>query len=240
MISCSCQGLHGCVPVAPSSASCRAASANRRERASRCLATASGKLSPRPERIPISDLISSPATASASTASSWAAERSSSKRWSSDSARGSRIANSSSSPTVKSVEASKTSLTLGMSSMDEVSGEVEIERVEQVHGRARGVDGHLGRDLQQGFRVVEDDLDAGLDEVVGHLLRRLGRHREHANHDVLLADHLLEVVVWPHLQPLADLAPDLAGVLVEQRHDPEAVVREDVRAGDGLAKVARP
>src|SRR5215207_11163810 len=179
MISCCCQGLHGCVPVAPSSASWRAAIANSRVRASRCLATASAKFSPRPERISISDLISSPATDSARTGSSCAADRSSSKRWSSEWVRGSRIANSSSSPTVKSVEASKTSLTLGMSSMDEVSGEVEVERVEQVHGGARGVDRDLGWNLQQGFRVVEDDLDAGVDEVVGHLLRRLGWHRKH-------------------------------------------------------------
>ena len=94
-----------------------AASANRRERASRCLAVASAKVSPRPERISISERISSPATASASTGSSWARPRSSSKRWSSESVLGSRIANSSSSPTVKSVEASKTSLTRGISSM---------------------------------------------------------------------------------------------------------------------------
>src|ERR687898_616334 len=195
MISCSCQGLHGCVPVAPSRASWPAASANRRERASRCLVTASAKFSPLPERISISDLISSPATDSARTWSSCAADRSSSKRWSSERVRGSRIANSSSSPTVKSLEASKTSLTLGMSSMDEVSGEVEVERVEQVHGGARGVHRHLGRDLQQCFGVVEDDLHARLDQVVGHLLRGLGGHRQHAHHHILLADHPLEVVV---------------------------------------------
>ena len=92
---------------------CSAASANSRARASRCLATASANVSPRPERISISDRISSPATDSASTGSSCAAARSSSKRWSSESVSGSRIANSSSIPTVKSVEASKTSLTRG-------------------------------------------------------------------------------------------------------------------------------
>src|SRR5918994_6130934 len=171
MISCSCHGLQGCVPVAPSSAPSRAASANSRERASRCLTTASAKCSPRPDRISISDLISSPATDSARTGSSCAAERSSSKRWSSESVRGSRIANSSSRPTVKSVEASKTSLTRCMSSKEGTSGEVEVERVEQVHGWARGVHRHLWRHLQKGLGVVEDDLHAGLYEVVGDLLR---------------------------------------------------------------------
>src|SRR5215210_3269777 len=239
MISCSCHGLHGWVPVAPSSASCRAASANRRVRASRCFATASAKLSPRPERISISDLISSPATDSASTASSCPAARNSSKRWSSESVRGSRIANSSSRPTVKSVEAAKTSLTLRISNMGEVSGEVEVERVQQVHGRARRVNGDLWRHLQECFRVVEDDLHAGVDEVVRHLLCGLGGHREDTHDHVLLADHTLEVVVGTHGERVADLVTDLAGILVEQRNDAEAVVREDVRPGDGLSEVAR-
>src|SRR5918995_2947212 len=239
MICWSCQGLQGCVPVAPSSASWRAARANSRERASRCRDMASAKFSPRPERISISDLISSPATESASTGSSCAAWRSSSKRWSSSSVRGSRIANSSSIPTVKSVEASKTCLTRGMSSMKGTSGEVEVERVEQVHGRARRVHRDLGRDLQECLGVVEDDLHAGLDEVVCDLLCCLGGDGEHADHDVLLADHPLEIVVRPHREVVADLAADLARVLVEQRDDAEAVVGEDVRPGDRLAEVSR-
>src|SRR5918998_2798556 len=198
MICCSCHGLQGCVPVAPSSASWPAAGANSRERASRCLVTASAKLSPRPERISTSDLISSPATDSASTESSCAAARSSSKRWSSSSVRGSRIAHSSSIPTVKSVEASKTSLTRGMSSMEGTSGEVEVERVEQVHGRAGGVNRNLRRDLQQCLGVVEDDLHAGFHEVVGHLLRGLGGYGQDPHHHVLLADHPLELLVRAH------------------------------------------
>src|ERR671911_653787 len=236
MICWSCQGLQGCVPVAPSSASWRAARANSRERASRCRDMASAKFSPRPERISISDLISSPATESASTGSSCAAWRSSSKRWSSSSVRGSRIANSSSIPTVKSVEASKTGVTRGMWSMKGTSGEVEVERVEQVHRRARRVHRDLGRDLQECLGVVEDDLHAGLDEVVCDLLCCLGGDGEHADHDVLLADHPLEIVVRPHREIVADLTADLAPVLVEQRDDAEAVVGEDVRPGDRLAE----
>src|SRR5919112_59892 len=238
MIGRSCHGLHGCVPVAPSSTSFAAASANSRERASRCLPTASANVSPRPERISISERISSPATASASTESSCARSRSSSKRWSSACVRGSRIANSSSIPTVKSVEASKTSLTRRMSSMKGTSGEVEVQRVEQVDGGTRGVHRDLRRHLEQRLRVVEDDLDARLDEVVGHLLRGLCRHGKHADDHVLLADHALELLVRPHREVVADLAPDLAGVLVEQGDHAEAVVGEDVRPGDRLAEVA--
>src|ERR671921_252481 len=234
MICCSCQVLQGWVPVAPSSPPRSAASGNSRTRASRWRSIASSKLSPRPERISISDLISSPATDSASTGSAPEASFSSSKRWSSESVRGSRIANSSSIPTVKSVEASKTSLTRRMSSMKGPSGEVEVQRVEQVDGGARGVHRDLGRHLEQRLRVVEDDLDARLDEVVGHLLRGLCRHGKHADDHVLLADHALELVVRPHREVVADLAPDLAGVLVEQGDHAEAVVGEDVRPGDRL------
>ena len=50
---------------------------------------------------------------------------------------------------------------------------------------------------------------------------------------------LLEVVVGADGQVLVDLLPDLRRVLVEQRDDAEAVVGEDVRAGDRLAQVAR-
>src|SRR5262245_43097115 len=237
MIRCSCHGLHGWVPVAPSMASFPPASANRRERASRCFAVASAKFSPRPERISISERISSPATDSTSTGSSWARSRSSSKRWSSESVRGSRIANSSSSPTVKSVEASKTSLTRGISSMQGTSGEVEVERVEQVYRRARGVHRHLGRHLQQCLGVVEDDLDAGLDEVIGDLLRGIRRNRQDADHDILVADDPPELVVTADGQAVADPSADLGRVLVEQRHDAEAVVREYVRPRDRLAQV---
>src|ERR671924_1635121 len=158
MTCCSCQGLQGCVPVVASRASCSAASRKRRARASRCRATASARFSPRPERISISDLISSPATDSESTGSLWAAERSSSKRWASERVTGSRIPNSSSIPTVKSVEASKTSLTLGISTTGTTSGQIEVQRVEEVNGGARRGACHLPRELEGGLRVVEEDV----------------------------------------------------------------------------------
>ena len=83
---------------------------------------ASARSSPRPERISISEEISSPAIDSASTGSpAAAASRSSSKRGDEVERAGSRIANSSSSPTVKSVEASKT-----------LRGAVDVDGADQV------------------------------------------------------------------------------------------------------------
>src|SRR4051812_33963197 len=198
---CSCHGLNGCVPVLPSLIPRSAASANRRPRASRWLASASANVSPFADLISISDEISSPATRSRRTSSSRPAPYSSSKRCASASVSGSSIWNSSSIPTVKSVESSNACLALAMSSMVWAgSGQVEVERVEQVHGWARGVDGHVGRNLDQRLGVVEDDLDAGADEVVRHALRRLGRHGEDADDDVLLLDDALEVRVGADAQ----------------------------------------
>jgi hypothetical protein len=111
MIFCSCQGLQGWVPVAASRRSCSAARRKSRVRTSRWWASASVRVWPRPERISISDEISSPAMESASTGSVARAEsRSSSKRWVSERVAGSRIPNSSSIPTVKSWELSNVSL----------------------------------------------------------------------------------------------------------------------------------
>src|SRR4051794_11940193 len=169
MIFWSCHGLHGWVAVAASSMPFASASPNRRERASSCRPTASLQVADLPERISISDSISSPATASARTGSSSAASFSSVKRWASALVPGSRIWNSSSIASVKSVEASKTSRVRAMSSMG--LGQVEVQRVEQVDGGAGRVDRDVRRRLEQSLGVVEDDLHAGLDEIVGDLLR---------------------------------------------------------------------
>ncbi len=82
--------------------------ANRRSRRSRWREAASAKVSPRPERISISVSISSPFTEAARSSSARQASNSSSKRCSRSRVAGSRIANSSSIPIVKSVEDSKT------------------------------------------------------------------------------------------------------------------------------------
>src|SRR3954447_10495443 len=211
------------------------ASPNSRWRSSRWRASASARSSPRPERISISLEMSSPAMPSESSGSpASAASRSSSKRGTRSSVCMSRSANSSSIPTVKSVAAAKNSAARSASIV--MSGEVEVERVEQVDRGARGVDRHLGRDLQQRVGVVEDDLHAGVAEPVGQRLGRDGRYCEDADDDVLLLDHLTQVVDRTHALR-ADLLADLAGVVVEDRDDPEAVVGEDVARGDGLAEV---
>ena len=45
--------------------------------------------------------------------------------------------------------------------------QVEVERVEQVDGGARGVHGDLRRHLEQLLGVVEDDLHPAVDELEG-------------------------------------------------------------------------
>ena len=53
-------------------------------------------------------------------------------------------------------------------------GQVEVERVQELDGRARVVHGHVGRHRQQRLGVVEDDAHVGRDEGVGHLLCGIG------------------------------------------------------------------
>ena len=103
------------------------------------LAIASWKSSPRPERISISDSISSPAMACASTGSlASAALRSSSKRGTRSSVSGSRIANSSSIPTVKSVEAAKAPGTLSRSMAIREAAPTSGRSTARRAGRRRG------------------------------------------------------------------------------------------------------
>src|SRR3954470_20602138 len=192
MIRCSCHGLQGWVPVAASATPKSAARENSRARKSRWRARASAKSIPLPERISISDRISSPEIDSARASSEEQESRSSSKRCTSESVSGSRIANSSSIPTVKSSEASKTSRVFAMSSIG--LGEVEVERVEQVDGGTRSVHRHLRRHLEQRLGVVEDDPDPRLDQVVGDLLGGIGGYRQHPDHDLLGLDHRGEVL----------------------------------------------
>ena len=101
---------------APGRAPARRRSRTAAPACARCRSAASAKVSPRPERISISVSISSPLTAGASWASRRQAACISSKRCSRSRIAGSRIANSSSIPIVKSVEASKISRTASRSS----------------------------------------------------------------------------------------------------------------------------
>src|SRR4051794_33481462 len=115
--------------------------------------------------------------------------------------------------------------------------QVEVEGVEQVDGRAGGMDGHVRRRLQQRLRVVEDDLHARVDEVVRDALRSAARDRQHSDDDLVLVDGALHLVVRAHAQ-VTDVLADLALVGVEDGDDLESVVGEHVGAGDRAAKVA--
>ena len=51
--------------------------------------------------------------------------------------------------------------------------------------------GDIARHVKQAFRVVEDDPQARVDQVVGDPLRSTRRHRQHADNDVLVAHDVL-------------------------------------------------
>ena len=98
--------------------------------------------------------------------------------------------------------------------------------------------GDLRRHRQQRLRIVEDDLHAGRDQLVGETLRGLGGDGQDADDDVLVLDQTTQLAGVADTVA-ADLGADLGRVDVEDRHDAEAVVGEDVRGGDRLAQVAR-
>src|SRR5262245_36190052 len=80
--------------------------------------------------------------------------------------------------------------------------QMEVERVEQLDGRVRGVYLDVTGDVQQPLAVVEDDLHAGVDEVVGDSLCRRRRNGEHPDDDVLVPDSVPQVVVRLHLDEI--------------------------------------
>src|SRR3954452_18329042 len=112
---------------------------------------------------------------------------------------------------------------------------MKVKRVEKLDGGVRRVDGHVRGRLEKRLGVVEDDLDAAGDEIVGRLLRSVRRDGEHAGDDVLLADRRRELFVRAH-GDIPDRVADLARILVEDRSDVDAVLGEDRRTGDRLAE----
>src|SRR4051794_7492891 len=181
-----------------------------RSRLTRWRSAASAKVWPRPDRISISVSISSPLTAEASSSSRRQAACISSKRCSRSRTAGSTIANSSSIPIVKSAEASKISRTASRSSPSWFGsgsvvtatpglGQIEVEGVEEVDRRARGVNGHIRRHLQEALGVVEDDLHPGLHQPVGDLLRGVGGDGQNAHHHLLSLHDRVDLVEGAHL-----------------------------------------
>src|SRR6187551_2262554 len=115
--------------------------------------------------------------------------------------------------------------------------QVEVERVQKLDSGARRVHGHVTRSVQERLGVVEDDLDARADDIVGHALRLFRRGGEYGHDDVLLADGVLELAVVAD-DRVADGMADLVLIGVEGGGDVEAVVGEDRRARDRLAESA--
>jgi hypothetical protein len=97
---------------------------------------------------------------------------------------------------------------------------------------------HVRRDVEKRLGVVEDDLHAGADHLVGDLLRGVGRHGEDGDDDVLVADLVTQRVVAGDGRP-ADRFAALPGIAVERRRDVEPVIGEDRRAGNRLSQPAR-
>ena len=91
--------------------------------------------------------------------------------------------------------------------MVEPYAEVEVQGVEELDRRVRRVHLDIPGDVQQALAVVEDDLHAGIDEVVGDVLRGGGRHCENADDDVLVVDGVLHLRVPLHL--------DVAGAVAD-------------------------
>src|SRR4029079_984640 len=86
--------------------------------------------------------------------------------------------------------------------------------------------------------VVEDDLHARADHVVGHALSLFGWCGKDGHDDVLLANGLGQLAVVAD-DRVADGLADLALVSIEGGGDVEAVVGEDRRARDRLPEAAR-
>ena len=106
------------------------------------------------------------------------------------------------------------------------------------------MDGHVGRDLNQRLRVVEDDLDAGADEVVGYALCRLRWHGEDADHGfrvVAIFDNdetkvgeevgHLQVRSYSDLQKVVADEDIVVGVLAVPTEAAQGVADDLVRAG---------
>ncbi len=87
--------------------------------------------------------------------------------------------------------------------------------MQQVDGRVRRVHGDVARDVEERFRVVEDDADARIDEVVGHLLRRAGRDGEHGINIAAVFDSSPTMI-----------GADIGGINVEDEGRLKDVVRD--------------
>src|SRR5438132_6040176 len=117
--------------------------------------------------------------------------------------------------------------------------QIEVQSVEKLDGGIRGVDCNVLRHVEESLGVVEDDPDAGFDEIVRDALRVVRRDGDDSHDDVLFPDCVGEprVVADRHV---ADGPADLVGVGVEDCRDVDSVLGEDRRARDCLPETPRP
>ena len=89
---------------------------------------------------------------------------------------------------------------------------MEIQGVQQLDRGVRRVDLHVVRHVEEGFRIVEDDPHAGVDELVRRALGARGRDGDHADDDVLVADDLIDSgvkIIFNYSEALLDVPPDV-------------------------------
>ena len=98
---------------------------------------------------------------------------------------------------------------------------------------------HVGGDVEQDVGVVEDDADVGVDHEVGDVLGGGGGGGNDADDLLGLGDALGELV-YVLDDDVADGAPDLVGVGVEDVVDDEAPLGQDGARRDGAPRLPAP
>ena len=103
----------------------------------------------------------------------------------------------------------------------------------------RVLDVHISWRIQTDGRIIQNRLDAGLDQLIGHFLRGRGWNREHGHLDLFLFDFLDH---RGRIQDLivSDFLPDLSRVVIEYHADMEAAIGEAIVTGQRMTDVAHP
>src|SRR5437879_11389401 len=102
--------------------------------------------------------------------------------------------------------------------------QVEREGLE-LDGEVDVLEPDVARQADPGRREVEHGLDPGGDELIGHRLGRLGRHRDDRHLHAPSLDLPREIARGED-RDTVDLAADLRGIVVEDDGDPETLPPE--------------
>src|SRR5665811_827603 len=117
----------------------------------------------------------------------------------------------------------------------------ELRQVERYHHQLCGqvdlADEHAFHGRQTHRGEVEDALDAPLDRLVRHSLRRFGRHRDDGNVHVVLTGEGSQLAFRPDDQPI-DVGAHHAAGTVEYAGQSEPLLAEDAIAGESLTQLA--